>query len=120
MRRSALWLFVGALVVGGAAKTLAEEIVVTSVDLPGASLSQEVTYSPSKAAYEEARDSVLKRLKEGDKTAFVNPQTGPWMRVETTATIGFEYKGFGSGEGRKHLRQISAAEEALYKFERSK
>ncbi|MBY5453932.1 hypothetical protein HFO91_30605 [Rhizobium leguminosarum] len=94
----------------------ADEKVVTAVNLPGASLDQEVTYHPSKAEYEAARDEVLKRLKAGDNTAFVNPADGPWMIVETTATIGLEYKGVGASQGRKHLRQVSAAEDALYLF----
>lgn len=98
----------------------ADEILVESVNLPGASMDQDVTYHPSKSEYERARDDVLSRLKQGDATARVNPADGPWMRVETTAKIGIEYKGAGSTSGRKHVRQISAAEEALYTFEGAK
>jgi hypothetical protein len=96
---------------------LAEETIVSSVDLPGASMDQEVTYSPTKAEYERVRDETLARLRAGDNSAMVNPHNGPWMRVETTAKIGFEFKGIGVAQGRKHLRQISAAEEALYKYQ---
>jgi hypothetical protein len=110
-----------ALIAGVAAIScaLGEETLVSSVDLPGASLSQEITYSTSKADYDETRDRILARLQAGDRDALVNPRNGPWMRVETTATIGFEYKGVGSSQGRKNLRQISAAEEALYRYEAS-
>lgn len=95
----------------------ADETVVSSVFLPGASISQEVTYSPSKAEYEQFRDQVLARLRKGDPKAFSNPAAGPWMRAETTAMIGLEFKGAGAASGRKHLRQISAAEEALFRFQ---
>lgn len=95
-----------------------EETVVESIDLPGASMEQEVTYSTSKADYQSTRDAILERLKDGDPSAMVNPSDGPWMRVETTAKIGFEYHGVGLASGRKLLRQISAAEEALYLYER--
>ncbi len=94
-----------------------EEIVVRSVNLPGASMQQEVTYSTNMSDYESTRDNILSRLKKGDPSARVNPSDGPWMRVETTAVIGFEYKGIGSSSGRKRMRQVSAAEEALYLFE---
>lgn len=94
-----------------------EETIVESINLPGASMEQEVTYSTTKLEYEAARDDRLKRLREGDETAFVNPREGPWMRVETTAKIGFEYQGVGAASGRKNVRQISAAEEALYRFQ---
>jgi hypothetical protein len=83
-------------------------------------MEQEVTYSPSKAEYENTRDQTLIRLRAGDNSAMVNPRNGPWMRVETTAKIGFELKGVGLAEGRKNLRQISAAEEALFRFQESK
>ncbi|WP_298280507.1 hypothetical protein [uncultured Bradyrhizobium sp.] len=100
--------------------TNAQQTYVESVNLPGASLEQEVTYYPSKGEYERARDGILVRLKAGDKTAFVNDKNGPWMRVETTAKLGFELKGVGVSQGRKNLRQVSAAEEALYQFEHPK
>jgi hypothetical protein len=98
----------------------AEQTVVRSIALPGASMDQEVTYSTSQADYESTKNSILKRLQNGDKTAFVNPSDGPWMRVETTAKIGLEIKGIGVAQGRKNLRQITAAEEALFLYERSK
>ncbi|MBB3399715.1 hypothetical protein FHT71_006438 [Rhizobium sp. BK060] len=49
-----------------------EETVVESVNLPGASLSQEVTYSTTRGDYNDVRDSVLDRMKKGDKSAFVS------------------------------------------------
>jgi hypothetical protein len=79
-------------------------------------MDQEVTYSTSQADYESTRDAILKRMKNGDQTAFVNPSNGPWMRVETTAKIGIELKGIGVSQGRKNLRQITAAEEALFLY----
>lgn len=97
----------------------AEEIVVERVDLPGASLNQEVTYSTTRNDYDAKRDSILKRLKAGDASAFVN-EPDPWKRVETTATIGIAFKGMGTSSGRKNIRQISASEEALYLFEKQK
>ena len=98
----------------------ADETLVTNIDLPGASIDQEVTYSPSRAEYDRVRDETIDRLRKGDSTARVNPNRGPWMRVETTAKIGFAYKGVGASSGRKNLRQISAAEEALFKFEQER
>lgn len=80
-------------------------------------MEQEITYHPTQSEYEASRDDVLKRLKEGDQSARVNPADGPWMIVGTTAKIGLELQGIGADKGRKHLRQISAAEEALYMFE---
>jgi hypothetical protein len=103
-----------------AVPALADEVVIQSVDLPGASLAQEVTYHPSKAAYIKARDEQLKRLKDGVASAMVNPSDGPWMIVETTAKIGIEFKGMGVSQGRKHLRRVTAAEEALYRYEKEK
>lgn len=97
-----------------------EEIVIRSINLPGASMQQEVMYSTDMRDYESVRDEILSRLKKGDLSARINPSDGPWMRVETTAAIGLEYKGIGSSSGRKEIRQISAAEEALYLFERQK
>lgn len=96
---------------------LSSEILIEKVELPGATIEQEVTYSTSKNDYEAARDLRLSRMRRGDVGAFVNDPE-PWRRVETTATIGFEYKGFGSASGRMNIRQISAAEEALFLFER--
>src|SRR4051794_26304491 len=77
----------------------ADETFVSSVDLPGATMDQEITYSPSKQEYERVRQDVLSRLKSGDPSARVNPSNGPWMRVETTAKIGLSYKGVGASSG---------------------
>lgn len=81
-------------------------------------MEQEITYHPSRNAYRSTRDSLLSRMRRGDTSAFVNLRAGPWMIVSTTAAIGFEVKGIGASTGRRYLRQISAAEEALYIFER--
>jgi hypothetical protein len=98
----------------------ADEKIVRSGTLPGASIEQEITYHPSLKDYETARDERLALLKKGDKSAYQNPADGPWMQVETTAKIGIELKGVGVAQGRKNLRQITAAEEALYIFEHQK
>jgi hypothetical protein len=99
--------------------SFAEETLITSIDLPGASVSQQVTYNPSKAIYVSERDTVLRKLREGDNSARVNPVNGAWMRAETTATIGISYQGVGVAQGRVNVRQITAAEEALYRFQQS-
>ena len=99
--------------------SFAEETVIRSIDLPGASLSQEVIYSSTMKDYEYERDKILEQLKSGKLNSMVNPRDGAWMRVETTATIGFSYQGAGSSKGRKNFRQISAAEEALYRFNKA-
>jgi hypothetical protein len=98
----------------------AQEIYVGSVNLPGASLDQEITYFPTKADYETTRDEILEKLKQNNSSAMANPIDGPWMIVETTAKIGMEYKGVGVAEGRKHVRRITAAEEALFIYEKEK
>jgi hypothetical protein len=120
MNRSFFVVFSLGISLCGTTISIADETLVRSLDLPGASMEQEVTYAPSKAEYERVRDDTLARLQAGDKTAMVNPSNGPWMRVETTAKIGFEIKGVGMAEGRKHLRQISAAEEALFRYQEQK
>lgn len=97
----------------------AAETIVDNVDLPGASLNQEVTYSTTRNDYNKTRDAILKRMKAGDASAFVN-EPSPWKRVETTATIGVAFKSIGTSSGRKNIRQISASEEALYLFENKK
>jgi hypothetical protein len=98
----------------------AAETVMDRISLPGASLEQEVTYHPSKREYVSTRNALLERMKRGDQSAFVNSRTGPWMVVSTTAMIGIEFRGVGASSGRKHLRQISAAEEALYIYDKWK
>lgn len=98
---------------------VAEETVVESVNLPGASLTQEVTYSTTRDDYNKTRDDIPARMKKDDNSAFVN-KPDPWKHVETTATVGIEFKGFGTSSGKKNIRQISASEEALYLFEKQK
>ncbi|WP_451982625.1 hypothetical protein [Azospirillum endophyticum] len=112
-------LIAAALLLFSMAQAHAEETIVENVDLPGASLHQEVTYSTTRSDYNDKRDSILKRLKKGDSSAFVN-DPNPWKRVETTATIGIAFKGVGTSSGKKNIRQISASEEALYLFENKK
>ncbi|TPI59860.1 hypothetical protein FJ420_21315 [Mesorhizobium sp. B3-1-3] len=117
--RSIIILILGtALAVVAAA---AEERVVKSVNLLGiASMEQEVVYNTSEADYLKTRDDILERLKKGDPTAAMNPADGPWMQVETTAKIGFEIKDVGLAQGKKNLRQVSAAEEALSLYDKWK
>lgn len=98
----------------------AEETVVSKSSLPGVSMEQRITYSTTKADYEATRADVLRRLRKNDASAMLNPENGPWMRVETTAMIGIAIKGIGIEQGRVHLRQITAAEEALYLFEKER
>ena len=50
----------------------AEERVVLKSWLPSASVEQEITYSSSKAEYEEVRDAILERLKSEDPLRSVN------------------------------------------------
>jgi|GEM_PF-3715696 len=104
----------------GGGSVFAQEIVIKSVHLPGASMEQEVTYYPSEQEYELFRDSVLKSLRAGDPEAFVNPIDAPWMRAETSAKIGIAYQGVGVAKGRKNIRQITASEEALLLFEKER
>lgn len=113
VRLTALAFAIGAL----SDVVLADEVIVRSLNLPGTSLEQEVTYHPTRADYERVRDATLQRLRAGDPTASVNPVDGPWLRAETTARIGIEIRGVGVSEGRINYRQISAAEEALYILE---
>jgi hypothetical protein len=120
MKPIACFVFAICLTMKCTSVALADETRVEDVNLPGASLSQEVTYHPSKEEYEHVRVDTLERLKAGHSSALVNPRNGPWKRVETTAKIGFEYKGVGTSSGRKLLRQISAAEDALFEFDKTK
>lgn len=108
---------------------IGEEIVNRSVSLPGATMEQKVIYHPTEAEYLEARATRLQALKDGDPSAMVNPTDGPWMIVETTAMVGIEigvdFPGLSVGsigamEGRTHLRRITAAEDALFRFENAK
>lgn len=95
-----------------------EETVIRKLSLPFASIEQRVTYSTTESDYNHTRDQILMRLKAGVKSALVNPQDTPWLRAETTLTIGIAYEGYGIDKGRVRLRQVSAAEEALYLFEK--
>lgn len=107
-----------------AAAAGAEEIVKERRTLPGASLEQEVRYSTSRADYNEVRDAWLARLRKGDASALQNPVDGPWKEVTTTAMIGIEIPipgvggGAGAASGRETLRRVTAAEEALFIYER--
>ncbi len=116
-----------ALTLISATATYSEEILNRSVSLPGASMDQKVIYNPSEAAYLEAREKRLEALRDGDPSAMVNPSAGPWMIVETTAMVGMEigldfpglsFGSIGAMEGRTHLRRITAAEDALFTFEK--
>lgn len=80
-------------------------------------MEQEIIYSTTEKDYNNYRDEILARLRDGDQSAMVNPIDGPTKIVQTTAKIGFEIKGVGTSEGRKHLRRITAAEEALFLYQ---
>ena len=95
-----------------------QETVVKRVWLPFASLETEVTYYPSKKVYEKLRDDTLARLRACDPTAFFNPAEGPWKHAETTAEVGIDVRGVGASTGRKLVREIPAAEDALEMFEK--
>jgi hypothetical protein len=111
-------LFVSIILVGQTTHhALADETFTGGVNLPGASMSQDVTYHPSRSEYLSVRNKTFDLLKAKKSSANVNPADGPWMLVETTATIGLEYHGVGVSSGRKHVRKVSAAEEALYMLE---
>lgn len=97
----------------------ADETVNLTISLPGAEADQVVIFHPSKDEYNAAREKRLRLLEEKDPTGCVNPQDGPWMQVQTTAKIGFSIKGVGVLEGKTHVRQVSAAEEALFMYEKS-
>jgi hypothetical protein len=95
----------------------AEEIVVRKGWLPFgiAGIEQELTFHPSEREYNLVRDQTIAKLKNGE--AVVNFADGPWVRIETTATVGFEIEGLGSSSGATSIRQITAVEDALYRFE---
>ena len=95
-----------------------QETVVKRVWLPFASLETEVTYHPSKKAYEKLRDDTLAGLRACDPAAFFNPAEGPWKHAETTAEVGIDVRGVGASTGRKLVREIPAAEDALEMFEK--
>lgn len=95
----------------------AEETVVRKAWLPFglADVEQTLIFDPSEAEYNSARDDALTRLRAGE--SLNNPIDGPWVRIETTATVGFEIEGIGSSSGTTKYRQITAAEDALFQFE---
>jgi hypothetical protein len=95
----------------------AEEIIIRETELPFASMTQEIIYSTSQKQYDLERDFILKKLRERDFSVMQNPSGGSTKIVQTTAMIGISWKGVGTSEGRKHLRKITAAEEALFLFE---
>ena len=95
-----------------------QETVVKRVWLPFASLETEVTYHPSKKAYEKLRNDTLAGLRACDPAAFFNPAEGPWKHAETTAEVGIDVRGVGASTGRKLVREIPAAEDALEMFEK--
>lgn len=97
---------------------LADETLVRTLTLPGAEADQTVVFHPSETEYNAARETRLRLLEAKDPSGCVNPQDGPWVQVETTAKIGFSIKGVGVLEGRTHLRQVSAADEALFLYEK--
>ena len=96
----------------------AEEIVIGYGGLPGASIENEIYYSTSEDDYNDTLEEILDGLKDGDEDYLVNPADGPYRIVQTTAKVGISYRGVGFGKGRKHLRQVSAADEAFFKFEK--
>lgn len=99
------------------AEANAEETVVRTISLPGATIEREITFHPTEAAYLQALDARLRDLRAGKPGAYLNPADGPWMILQTTAKIGIEWHGFGYSEGQKDVRRVTAAEEALYRFE---
>lgn len=107
-------ILIGVSILAGAAA--AEETIVKHGSLPFATLSQEITYSTTQKDYLAHRDKVLEELKKGNYSAAQNTADAPWMRVETTATVGLEFKGVGTADGKKLIRQVSASEEAWVLF----
>jgi hypothetical protein len=97
---------------------MADETVNRTITLPGAEADQAVIFHPSEKEYNSAREQRLRLLEAKDPSGCVNSQDGPWMQVQTTAKIGFSIKGVGVLEGKTHVRQVSAAEEALFLYEK--
>lgn len=84
----------------------------------GVSREEEVTYYPSEEAYEKLRDDTLDRLRACDPAAFFNPGDGPRKQAETTTEWNFDLKVGGISNGRRLVREVVAAEEALEMFEK--
>lgn len=97
----------------------AQEVIVRKGWLPFglAGVEQTLTFHPSEEDYNSVRDETLKKLSAGEP--IVNLADGPWVQIETTATVGVEIEGIGSSSGRTSFRQITAIEDALYRFEES-
>lgn len=113
MRNQLVWI--SAMVLTAAA--VAEDAIVRSVNLPGASLSQELTYSPSRSAFQKSRDERLKRMRGGDYSAFRTPADDPTVVVKTTATKDIRWRGVGLEAGRTYTCTYRAAEDALWMYE---
>lgn len=82
------------------------------------SREEEVTYYPSEEAYEKLRDDTLDRLRACDPAALFNPADSPRKQAETTTEWNFDLKVGGISNGRRLVREIAAAEEALEMFEK--
>lgn len=93
--------------------TEAAEVITRHVSLLGmATADQTIVFDPSESAYKAAYRKQFDLLKAGDASACAN--RGPWMQVVTDAQVGIEVKGIAALSGRQHVRQVSAAEEALF------
>lgn len=84
----------------------------------GAAHEEDVTYYPNEDVYEKLRDDTLDRLRECESAAFFNPADGPWKHAKTTTEWDFDLKVGGIFKGRRLVREVSAAEEALEMFEK--
>lgn len=95
----------------------AEEVVVRKAWLPFglADLEQTLIFNPDEETYNSERDEALGKLRAGQ--SLNNPIEGAWVRIETTATVGIEIEGIGASSGHTTYRQITAAEDALFRFE---
>lgn len=96
----------------------AGELVTISVAIPFiATADQEILYEPSEKAYKKAYTAKVADLRAGKASACVNDADGPWMHVETDAKVGLDVEGIGAMKGRKHVRQVSAADQAIFDLE---
>ena len=95
----------------------AGETHVETRSLPGATLSVEATYSPTKKEFEAARDARLERMRNNDYSAFQNVEGDPTVTVKTTATVGISWRGVGLESGRSYTCTYTASEDALWMFE---
>jgi hypothetical protein len=96
---------------------MADETIVQTISLPGASLNQKLTYSPSKAQFIKARDERLERMKKNDFSAFQSPMGDPTVTIETTATKGVAWRGVGLESGRTYSCTYTASDDALWMYE---